>query len=458
MFFSKFPSTKLQDVNLDWLIKQMKKLWEDFHAWPRTPAIGNNGNWYLWDETTETYIDSGHSSEGTPGQTGPQGPQGPQGVPGDPGPVGPQGPQGMTGLQGPQGPQGVPGTAGAQGPVGPTGPQGPQGPPGEPGEVTQAEFDALSDVVDDLKINKAPIIIDFASGAIASLPDGAGSMPLNKLVVRIEPAQEGSGDPSPDNVRPLGAWEAAIIYREAVYNPSAAPVLTVQFPSVAGPVYGGTLTINEDGTGELVVDKAIIDMGAITWTTQTIEGLLCFQGDFGTLNVKGDSAKADSYFCSCYKYLFASRAELSSHNNTFTPQNLSTSYKLALRDDRYTTAAALTAAITGQKLVYELKTPLRYSITAVQLFNTILGNNNIWANCGNVRAEYRADTKLYIQKVNVPADDDMTADAQIASGKYFIIGNNLYISTTTIPAGDTIIPGTNCTKTDLATALNALNT
>jgi hypothetical protein len=52
----------------------------------------------------------------------------------------------------------------------------------------------------------------------------------------------------------------------------------------------------------------------------------------------------------------------------------------------------------------------------------------------------------------------MIADAQIASGKYFIVGGNLYKSTTTIPAGDAITPGSNCILTNLADALNALNT
>lgn len=55
-------------------------------------------------------------------------------------------------------------------------------------------------------------------------------------------------------------------------------------------------------------------------------------------------------------------------------------------------------------------------------------------------------------------DRDMTADARIDNGKYFVIGGSTYKSTTTIPAGDTIIPGTNCTLTNLAEALNALNT
>lgn len=44
---------------------------------------------------------------------------------------------------------------------------------------------------------------DTASGPIASFSDGADDMPMQSLVVNMEPIQEGSGDPSPDNVRPI---------------------------------------------------------------------------------------------------------------------------------------------------------------------------------------------------------------------------------------------------------------
>ncbi len=49
------------------------------------PRIGQNGNWFVFDTTTETFVDTGVSA------TGPQGPQG------DDGPTGPQGPTGPTG-------------------------------------------------------------------------------------------------------------------------------------------------------------------------------------------------------------------------------------------------------------------------------------------------------------------------------------------------------------------------
>ena len=53
---------------------------------------------------------------------------------------------------------------------------------------------------------------DTASGPIASFPDGA-AMPVRDLSVDIEPVQAGSGDPSPDNVRPISGWTGVNVYR-----------------------------------------------------------------------------------------------------------------------------------------------------------------------------------------------------------------------------------------------------
>ena len=49
----------------------------------------------------------------------------------------------------------------------------------------------------------APGIYETASGSIASFADGADDLPLKSCVVSINPIQEGEGDPSPENVRPI---------------------------------------------------------------------------------------------------------------------------------------------------------------------------------------------------------------------------------------------------------------
>ena len=52
-----------------------------------------------------------------------------------------------------------------------------------------------------------------ASGPIVQFSDGAGGLPLSAMTVGIEPVQAGSGDPSPDNARPISGWTGAKVTR-----------------------------------------------------------------------------------------------------------------------------------------------------------------------------------------------------------------------------------------------------
>lgn len=67
----------------------------------------------------------------------------------------------------------------------------------------QNEVDEAERKIDAISIK------DTASGAIASFTDGADGMPVKSCVVQIEPIQEGSGDPSPTNIRPISGHTGA---------------------------------------------------------------------------------------------------------------------------------------------------------------------------------------------------------------------------------------------------------
>jgi hypothetical protein len=122
----------------------------------------------------------------------------------------------------------------------------------------------------------------------------------------------------------------------------------------------------------------------------------------------------------------------------------------------YSDAASFKTAMTGQRIWFTLATPIVYHLTPTEV-KLLAAKNNIWADTGDTSLTYEAHPKLYIEKLTAPTEDDMVDNNTIASGTYFMIGNKLYLSTTTIPAGDTINPGSNCTLTSLAEALNAIN-
>ena len=117
--------------------------------------------------------------------------------------------------------------------------------------------------------------------------------------------------------------------------------------------------------------------------------------------------------------------------------------------------SAGTTPTTGAQVCYKLATSQTVQLTANDI-TTVLGQNNIWSDAGDVEVEYRADTKLYIEKLTAPTEDDMIADHAISANSFFMVGNTLYRATTAIASGATITVGTNATKLSLSDALNAL--
>jgi hypothetical protein len=86
--------------------------------------------------------------------------------------------------------------------------------------------------------------------AIATFSDGA-DLPMPKLEVGIEPVQEGSGDPSPENIRPISGWDEVNVTRcgKNLIDVSklAQQVVTSQGdvrPGVPAELQAGTYTIS----------------------------------------------------------------------------------------------------------------------------------------------------------------------------------------------------------------------
>lgn len=153
---------------------------------------------------------------GPQGPAGPQGAQGIQGEKGDTGERGPQGEQGVQGVQGEKGDTGAQGPVGETGPVGPkgdTGPQGErgeQGPQGEVGPEGPAGKDGVQ--IDDEAVSEdAPWsskhIIDMLCPPLEESGNPVVCYPVAGYPLGIkaswEPTQEGTGTPSPENIRPI---------------------------------------------------------------------------------------------------------------------------------------------------------------------------------------------------------------------------------------------------------------
>lgn len=164
--------------------------------------------------------------QGPTGATGATGPRGPHGEKGDTGERGPQGERGVQGVQGEKGDTGAQGPVGETGPVGPkgdTGPQGErgeQGPQGEVGPEGPAGKDGVQ--IDDAAVSEdAPWsskhIVDMLCPPLQESGNPVVCYPVAGYPLGVkaswEPVQEGSGTPSPENIRPIKGRDSVRIER-----------------------------------------------------------------------------------------------------------------------------------------------------------------------------------------------------------------------------------------------------
>lgn len=175
---------------------------------------------------------------------------------------------------------------------------------------------------------------------------------------------------------------------ETTFEPYQGQTVSVNLSSVAGGmVYGGTVTINEDGSGTLVVDRAAIDMGTLSWSAATsISGL----GGHYRYNavVSGMSTVADKAY-SCTEYSAITYAETQGGAigivNGYWADNT-----VRVETTLQSTAASFKTAMQGVTLVYPLATPSTYPLTASQV-TTLLGYNRIYTNGDTLEVTYRTD-------------------------------------------------------------------
>jgi hypothetical protein len=275
-------------------------------------------------------------------------------------------------------------------------------------ETAQTEAEAARDEtvteaasIRGLLKDKADIIISNADGAIATFNDGGNNMPMVSCVAKIEPVQSGSGDPSPENVRPISGWTGCNVVVSPTENAQDGTTYPISWQSEAGTVYGGTVDLV---SGVLTVDcvlkqfdgtenfGAISDLGTckrLRWTLPSASA------DTRLAKAFSHGACLDSYTSDTpHVYMTASFCYL------YLPVSESTA------DAARQYLADQVTAGTPVQVVYQVASGTTYQLTPVEV-KTLLGLNNIWADTGDVEVQYRADTKLYIEnhQPNIPVED-----------------------------------------------------
>ena len=312
-----------------------------------------------------------------------------------------------------------------------------------------------------------------ASGPIVTFGDGIAGAPVQSLVVNIEPVQEGEGDPSPENVRPITGWTGAVVKRYGADESDNLLTLSIPFGE-AGTVYGGTLDVT---TGLLTVTHGFVTMTG-AGSNNSGQRFLGKSNRTGRNEYYAFSAgnsivyqPDDDPYNS--KYVMCSHAQSGASNNYICCFLASRQFRIAfpLNDplgiDTTDKANAWLAeqydAGTPVQFRYMLATPVTYQLTPQEV-TTLLGINNIYADCGDVSVTYRGDlANLYALNAKkadsaalAPEEATATATRNYALGDFLTLGGRLYKATAAIASGETVTPWTNVAETTVAEQLTAL--
>ena len=206
------------------------------------------------------------------------------------------------------------------------------------------------------------------------------------------------------------------------YEEPTSTVYPISWQSEAGTVYGGNLNVT---TGVLTVTDAIVDLGNYTWTAYN--NAAQYGGLFYSEN-DNSLRKHDSWteiFTKCNKYKSVPNEYNQPIGSAKEMPNCSNRVKtddgrLYIRDDTHKAddGTAFKESLSGTQLVYELATPVTYQLTPTEI-RTLLGNNSIFADTGDVSVEYCADTKKYavhdVRVNGLSVTSDGTANIPVAS-------------------------------------------
>ena len=171
---------------------------------------------------------------------------------------------------------------------------------------------------------------------------------------------------------------------------------TTKSISFGQTVYGGTLNVT---TGVLTVNKAIIDLGSLSYTKYSVTQGTMFRSD----EISGADFAFNSTAFVCSNYATAKSASRAEYTISAGQAN-----KVDIIDSNYSDATTFKSAMSGVKLVYPIATPTTIQLTPEQV-STLQGTNNIWADTGDViEVTFGEDIKAYVDAKAADKQDKIT--------------------------------------------------
>lgn len=219
---------------------------------------------------------------------------------------------------------------------------------------------------------------------------------IQKLVLGIEPVQSGTGDPSPDNVRPITGHTGMNVYVSPTQDVQDATVYPISWQSEAGTVYAGYLSIDKDGNVTLTVthvkdtftkDSAWFSFGTGTGNSSAAVFLSSYDNCYYKSGISSRNGAISSTGKEAQNYWANNR------QNELPPDGdmcFAYSESGALRFHRtdvanITDIESFKANFPDTEVLYKLKNPVTYTLSSVTPIATIRpGINNVWCDTGPV--------------------------------------------------------------------------
>ena len=170
----------------------------------------------------------------------------------------------------------------------------------------------------------------------------------------------------------------------SAYEPFGSSV-TISFGQT---VYGGKLTVNEDGSGTVVAELASIDCGTLNWNYSGDDYNHRFSANMPS-NYKIPTSSSDRANLLCSSY--ASNPSVVANNSALGISGFQNVSGVYIRDLAYSDKETFQTAMSGVQLVYKLATPVTIALTPGQV-EALQGNNTVWVDdSGEIKVTFRSN-------------------------------------------------------------------
>ena len=216
-------------------------------------------------------------------------------------------------------------------------------------------------------------VITTATGNPVSIVTNKAQNAIN-TILSYSPKQSGSGDPSPQNIRPIDGWTEVNLGVN-----SETPTKTI---SLGGTYYGFTVDL-ENGTAEIT--HALVDLGTLTWQ---YSGELFYSTTPPYFNRNGlaDLSHIGNK-CDCYDYNIVTTSNPVDNRVYIT--NSKEIPVIRVSDSRFTNPEDLKTYLSGHYIAFVLQTHQTITLTP-QTVALLKGNNTLWTDGDEISITYKA--------------------------------------------------------------------